>query len=46
MKKLLRYSFVALLAMIGLNVNAQEAVIDFSGEDNWGIGTEKITEAK
>ena len=46
MKKLLRYSVVALLAMIGLNVNAQEAVIDFSGEDNWGIGTEQITEAK
>lgn len=46
MKKLLRYSFVALLAMIGLNVSAQEVTIDFSGEDNWGIGTEKIYEAK
>ena len=48
MNKILRYSFVALLAMFGLgNVNAQEVTIDFSGStDNWGIGTTKIVEEK
>ena len=46
MKQILRYSFVALMAMFGLNVNAQEVTIDFSGSDNWGIGTDKVTEAK
>ena len=47
MNKLLRYSFVALLAMIGLNVSAQEVTIDFSGStDNWGIGTTKLVEAQ
>ena len=45
MNKILRYSFVALLAMIGLNINAQEVTIDFSGsEDVWGIGTTKLVE--
>jgi hypothetical protein len=43
MNKILRYSFVALLAMIGLNISAQEVTIDFSGsEDVWGIGTTKL----
>ena len=48
MNKILRYSFVALLAMFGLgNANAQEVTIDFSGStDNWGIGTTKIVEEK
>ena len=47
MNKILRYSFVALLAMVGMNVNAQEVTIDFSGDtDNWGIGTEQVKEAK
>ena len=48
MNKILRYSFVALMAMVGLgNVNAQEVTIDFSGStDNWGIGTTKIVEEK
>jgi hypothetical protein len=45
MNKILRYSFVALLAMIGLNISAQEVTIDFSGsEDVWGIGTTKLVE--
>ena len=43
MNKILRYSFVALLAMVGLNISAQEVTIDFSGsEDVWGIGTTKL----
>ena len=47
MKQILRYSLVAILAMVGLNVNAQEVTIDFSGStDNWGIGTTKIVEEK
>ena len=47
MNKFLRYSFVALLAMFGLNINAQEVTIDFSGStDNWGIGTTKLVEAQ
>ena len=48
MNKILRYSFVALMAMVGLgNANAQEVTIDFSGStDNWGIGTTKIVEEK
>ena len=47
MNKILRYSFVALLAMFGLNINAQEVTIDFSGStDNWGIGTTKLVEAQ
>lgn len=33
MNKFLRYSFVALLAMIGLNINAQEVTIDFTITD-------------
>jgi hypothetical protein len=47
MNKILRYSFVALLAMIGLNISAQEVTIDFSGsEDVWGIGTTKLVETQ
>ena len=47
MNKILRYSFVAFLAMIGMNINAQEVTIDFStGTDDWGMGTEKVTEGK
>lgn len=38
MNKLLRYSFVALLAMIGINANAQEVTFDFTPADNpWGL---------
>ena len=33
MNKFLRYSFVALLAMIGLNISAQEVTIDFTITD-------------
>ena len=45
MKQILRYSFVALMAMAGYNANAQEVTIDFSGStDNWGIGTTKLIE--
>ena len=33
MNKLLRYSFVALLAMIGLNISAQEVTLDFTITD-------------
>ena len=47
MKQILRYSLVALLAMIGMNISAQEVTIDFSGsEDVWGIGTTKLVETK
>ena len=47
MKQILRYSLVALLAMFGLNISAQEVTIDFSGsEDVWGIGTTKLVETK
>ena len=47
MNKLLRYSFVAFMAMVGLNISAQEVIIDFSGStDNWGIGTEKKVDAQ
>ena len=52
MNKILRYSFVALLAMIGLNISAQEVTLDFSyaGEDlsanPWGLPTSYVkTEA-
>ena len=33
MNKILRYSFVALLAMIGLNISAQEVTLDFTITD-------------
>lgn len=33
MNKILRYSFVALLAMIGLNISAQEVTLDFTLTD-------------
>jgi hypothetical protein len=47
MNKLLRYSFVAFMVMVGLNISAQEVIIDFSGStDNWGIGTEKKVDAQ
>ena len=36
MNKLLRYSFVALLAMIGLNISAQEVTLDFTLETEEG----------
>ena len=36
MNKLLRYSFVALLAMIGLNISAQEVTLDFTLETSEG----------
>ena len=45
MNKILRYSLMALLAVFGLNISAQEVTIDFSGsEDVWGIGTTKLVE--
>ena len=35
------------MAMVGLNISAQEVIIDFSGStDNWGIGTEKKVDAQ
>ena len=47
MNKILRYSFMALLAMVGLNISAQEVTIDFSGsEDVWGIGTTKLVDTQ
>ncbi len=48
MNKILRYSLLAVLAIVGMgNANAQEVTIDFSGTtDNWGIGTTKIVEEK
>ena len=36
MNKLLRYSFAALLAMIGLNISAQEVTLDFTLETEEG----------
>lgn len=36
MNKFLRYSFVALLAMIGLNISAQEVTLDFTLETEEG----------
>ncbi len=48
MNKILRYSLLAVLAIVGMgNSYAQEVTIDFSGTtDNWGIGTTKIVEEK
>jgi hypothetical protein len=43
MMKTLRFLFVAFMAMVGVSAMAQEKVIDFSGEDNWGIGTTNVT---
>jgi len=41
MNKLLRYSFVALLAIIGMNVSAQEVTLDFTSADNpWNLPTD------
>ena len=36
MNKILRYSFVALLAMVGLNLSAQEVTLDFTLETSEG----------
>ena len=45
MNKLLRYSFVALMAMIFGNVSAQEFVFDFTDEANpWNFPTEQFKE--
>ena len=45
--KNLRFLFLSMLVMLGMNASAQDAVIDFSGDtDNWGMGTEKVTEAQ
>ena len=45
MNKILRYSFVALLAMIGMNVSAQEFTFDFTDEANpWNFPTEQLKE--
>lgn len=56
MNKILRYSFVALMAMIGLNISAQEVTLDFtleteegSKESVWGFpsgSSEKLVEEK
>ena len=44
MNKILRYSFVALMAMIGLNISAQEVTFDFTSVDNpWGLPTDGTT---
>ena len=51
MNKLLRYSLVAVLAMIGLNVSAQEVTFDFTyAEDDlttnpWGLPTSYVKDA-
>ena len=40
MKKILRYFFVAALAMIGFNANAQEVTLDFTSAENpWNLPT-------
>jgi len=45
MNKILRYSFIALLAMVFGNVSAQEFVFDFTDETNpWGFPTEQYKE--
>ena len=45
MKQILRYSFIALLAMVFGNVSAQEFVFDFTDETNpWGFPTEQYKE--
>lgn len=45
MNKFLRYSFIALLAMVFGNVSAQEFVFDFTDETNpWGFPTEQYKE--
>ena len=45
MKNFLRYSFVALMAMIMGNAFAQEVVFDFTDEANpWGFPTEQLKE--
>ena len=56
MNKILRYSFVALMAMVGLNISAQEVTLDFtleteegSKESVWGFpsgSSEKLVEEK
>lgn len=47
MIKHLRFLLLALVAMaVSANVHAQAVTIDFSGADNWGIGTTNVTEAK
>lgn len=41
MNKLLRYSFVVLMAIIGMNVSAQEVTLDFTSADNpWNLPTD------
>ena len=38
---------LAVLAILGVgSASAQEVTIDFSGTDNWGIGTDKVQETK
>ncbi len=45
MNKFLRYSFVALMAMVFGNISAQEFVFDFTDETNpWGFPTEQLKE--
>ncbi len=44
--KNLRFFLMSMLVMLGMTTYAQDAVIDFSGnEDVWGIGTTKLTDA-
>ena len=41
MKQILRYSFVVLMAIIGMNVSAQEVTLDFTSADNpWNLPTD------
>ena len=41
MNKILRYSFVVLMAIIGMNVSAQEVTLDFTSADNpWNLPTD------
>jgi len=51
MNKILRYSFIALLAMVGLNISAQEVTLDFTYAEQdlsanpWGLPTSYVTTA-
>ena len=45
--KTLRFLLMGMFMLVCGSASAQEVVIDFSGDtDNWGIGTEKVTESK
>ena len=45
MNKILRFSFVALWATLGLNVNAQEITIDLTSNEGWNFPTDYVKTA-